>query len=90
MRVLIENANFSLKKAVATLEAITQSYVSLNSLKVEGYKGISGVSAQLTAASLAGIHASVSAGYSAGESFSEHWSHSDQISESHTFDETPT
>jgi hypothetical protein len=89
MRVLIENANFSLKKAVATLESITQSYISLNGLKVEGYKGIAGVSAQLTAASLSGIHASASVGYSAGESFSESWNHSDQINESHSFDETP-
>lgn len=90
MRTLIENAKFSLTKAVSTLEAITQSYVSLNNLKVEGYKGIAGVSAQLTAASLAGVHASASVGYSAGESFNESWNHGDQISESHSFDETPT
>lgn len=89
IRVLVENASFALNKAVATIKAVSDSYVSLNTLKVEGYKGIANVGAQLTAAALSGIHASSSVGYSAGESMSESWNHGDSISETHSFDETP-
>lgn len=90
IRTRIEAATMKLQKAIAEIEAVTKGYTSLNALKLEGVKGIMDVSAQLTSAALAAVHASVSRGHNTSYGWSENFNESAHLSESHNFDETPT
>jgi len=83
----ISSSGFELQKAVATINATTQGYVSINSLREKGTEGIMSVEAQLAAAAMNAVNTSASLGTSYDESFSKRLSHSMQLGESHTYQE---
>lgn len=86
MRAQISVASFNMQKAIAELDAVTKSYVSINELKMKGQEGIMNIGAQITASALNAVHASASYGYTS--SSSEQTSKSETLSENHNYDET--
>lgn len=86
----VKVATLQMQLGVAEMDAVIKSYTSLNTLRIEGLKGIMDVSAQLTASSLSAVHASASVGHSTSISSASQTSLSAILSEAHNFDETPT
>ena len=81
----ISESRFMLEKAVAQISSATEGYVAIKSLEIKGAEGIMNVGAQLTAASMGAVSASASVGTSIGKTESHGYSHSEQISESHSY-----
>jgi len=89
-RAKIEKNRLDLDQAIAEIRALVDSTVALNGLREKVAEAVANVTAQVLASALAAIHASISHGTSSSSSRQEGWSHSDQLSESHSFEETAT
>jgi len=81
----IEEAKFNLQKALAEVSSVTDGYISLKKLQLDGIQGVSDVSAQLAASAMNAVSASASFGYSGGESMSTSFNYGAGSTESHSF-----
>lgn len=89
-KTMLEEDRLLLQKEVEEIKALVDSTVALNGLKERIAESIANITAQVLASALTAIHTSLSHATSKSEALSEGWSHSDQLSESHNFDETTT
>jgi len=80
----IEYARIKLEKAVAELKALLDSQVSFDTLKANIAEKIGSIAQQAVSGALNAVNASASLGFTASESMSEDWKHSDSINESHS------
>jgi len=86
-RVNIDTANIRLQQAIADIKAATDGYIAIKKLQTEGVQGMTNVSAQLAASAMNAVNASAGMTYHASSSKSCSNSHSEGLSESHTFKE---
>jgi len=89
-RAKIEKNRLELEQAVQEIRALVESTVALNGLREKIAEAVANITAQVLASALAAVHASISHGTSSSSSRQEGWSHSDQLGETHSFDETAT
>jgi len=86
MTANVSVAELRLKKAVAQIEAISNSYVALKELQSKGTEGIMNVGAQLAASAMNAVNASASYDASSRSSRSESQDWNASISESHKYE----
>jgi hypothetical protein len=87
IRLLIENANHKLQKAIAEIDATTKGYIEVAKLKTEGTKAVADVSAQLAASAISSMHSSATMGFTATNSTNENFGYGQSIDENHNFSE---
>lgn len=86
----ISLADLKLRKATSELEMLLKSQLSYDQLKVTIASEQGKLAQQAVSGALNAVHASASLGYNGADSTSEHWQHSDQLSESHSYEHDPT
>ena len=89
-RTMLEADKLEMQKEVEEIKALVEATVALNGMKERISEAIANITAQVLASALTAIHTSLSHATSKSESLQEGWSHSDSLSESHSFDETAT
>ena len=87
MRVGVEGAKVELQKAIGEIDASIKGFAAVKGLQVEGTSGIMTTAAQLCASAMNAVNATASVGYTGSESNTETWSHGENISESHPYEE---
>lgn len=85
----IQEATLQVNAAIEEAKLGLGGYSAEYSMRADVAKALTGIVAQVTASMLAAINASAGTDYNANESASEQWSHSDQLSEHHSYDEDP-
>jgi len=90
MRTGIEKAKVELQKAIGEIDATIKGFTAIKGLQVEGTSGIMNAAAQLCASAMNAVNATASVGYTASENSGETWSHGDNISETHPYEEQAT
>lgn len=83
----LEKGRLEVEKAATEIRALVEGTVSLNGLRERVLEAVANITAQVLASALAAVHASISHGTSSSSSRTEGWSHSDTITESHSFEE---
>lgn len=81
----ISQARFLVEKAVAQIESATKGYVAIKELQVKGVEGAMNVGAQLSSAAMNAVNATASIGYNQSRSEDANYSHSESISEQHSY-----
>ena len=86
----IEFGKFNLQKALAEIDAATTGYIKIKEQQLKGTESVMNVNAQLAASAMNAVNASASYGYNGSESKSVGFSYGASMSETHSFNETPT
>ena len=89
LKAKIGYAEVAVRAAVAEAEQTVSGYVSEQSLKEKLANDMASIAAQSVASWASAVNASASLGYSGSEGKSENWSHSDHLSESHSYEHDP-
>ncbi len=85
----IANAEQTLRAEIANAENTLLGYSTEASLKEKISNDMANIANQALVGALSSVNASASLGYSGSESKSEQWSHSDSLSESHSYPHDP-
>lgn len=87
IKVSIENARLKLQAETDTAKLALDAYGTEYGMRIDIAKAIAGVVSQLAASVIGAVTASAGVDYRASESKSEDFNHSDQLSESHQYEE---
>lgn len=89
IKTKIAAADLLLREQIGNANNTLTGYSTEANLKEKISNDMASLATQSVVGSLTSVHANASLGYSASESASENWSHSDNLSESHTYEHDP-